>query len=96
MLCACAPRDRPAALSPRGGSRTASEQAAAKGGAAVGPVYSGPYDCIRQTVRSEGIAGVYRGAAANYLRFGPYCILVFVFVEQGRAASKRLRAAFAS
>ena len=24
------------------------------------------------------------GATANYLRFGPYCVLVFVFVEQLR------------
>ena len=24
------------------------------------------------------------GATANYLRFGPYCTLVFIFVEQLR------------
>ena len=24
------------------------------------------------------------GATANYLRFGPYCVLVFVFVERAR------------
>lgn len=69
-----------------------SASGAAAGAAAAQPVYSGPFDVIRQTVRAEGIAGVYRGAVANYLRFGPYCILVFIFVEQGRAASKRLRA----
>ena len=48
------------------------------------PKFSGPFDVIRQTVRAEGVRGVYRGAMANYLRFGPYCVLVFVFVENGR------------
>jgi len=70
-------------------SRTAAELSAAS--VHFGPVYTGPLDVIRQTVRAEGIAGVYRGAMANYLRFGPYCVLVFVFVEQGRAVARTLR-----
>ena len=72
-------------------SRTAAELTAT-GGAAAAPTYSGPFDVIRQTIRSEGVLGVYRGGMANYLRFGPYCVLVFVFVEQGRALAKTLAA----
>ena len=41
-------------------------------------------DCLKQTVRSEGVLGVYKGTLANYLRFGPYCTLTFIFVEQLR------------
>lgn len=80
-------------------SRTAAEHAAiqcvAGGPAAASPAFSGPLDVIQQTVRAEGLSGVYRGSIANYLRFGPYCVLVFVFVEQGRrleAALLRARA----
>ena len=43
-----------------------------------------------ELVKAEGVGGVYRGAVANYLRFGPYCVLVFVFVEQGRLMCRRL------
>ena len=65
-----------------------SKSAAEAGG---GATYTGPFDVIRQTLRSEGVAGLYRGAGANWLRFGPYCVLVFVFVEQQRAAMRRWR-----
>ena len=59
-------------------SLSASEQGAA------GAVFTGPMDVIRQTVATEGVLGVYKGVTANYLRFGPYCVLVFIFVEQLR------------
>lgn len=58
--------------------------------------YAGPFDVIRQTLRHEGVLGLYRGGTANYLRFGPYCVLVFVFIEQLRkleAAAMRWRSA---
>jgi len=48
----------------------------------AGALYTGPLDCIVKTVKTEGISGVYKGVLPNYLRFGPYCILVFVFLEQ--------------
>ena len=32
----------------------------------------------------------HRGGTANYLRFGPYCVLVFLFVEQGRKLERAL------
>lgn len=49
-----------------------------------GTLYSGPVDVLIKTVRTEGVRGVYKGALASYLRFGPYCVLVFVFLEQLR------------
>ena len=67
-----------------------SKSAAEAGGGAA--AYTGPFDVIRQTLRKEGVLGLYRGGMANYLRFGPYCVLVFVFVEQGRRAAHHLRA----
>jgi solute carrier family 25 protein 34/35 len=73
-------------------SKSAAEAGAAASGAG-GAAYTGPLDVIRQTLRTEGVLGLYRGAGANYLRFGPYCVLVFVFVEQQRGAMKRWRAA---
>eukprot|EP01064_Diplonema_japonicum_P029218 TRINITY_DN4661_c0_g3_i1.p1 TRINITY_DN4661_c0_g3~~TRINITY_DN4661_c0_g3_i1.p1 ORF type:complete len:303 (+),score=43.52 TRINITY_DN4661_c0_g3_i1:51-911(+) len=40
---------------------------------------------LRDTVSKEGFAAIYQGTTANYLRFGPYCILVFLFAEELRA-----------
>mmetsp|Transcript_17086 Transcript_17086/g.38825 ORF Transcript_17086/g.38825 Transcript_17086/m.38825 type:complete len:315 (+) Transcript_17086:77-1021(+) len=56
----------------------------------IGALYSGPWDCIRKVVQTEGVVAVYKGTLANYLRFGPYCILTFVFVEQMRKGWDRL------
>jgi len=53
-------------------------------GSASAQTYSGPMDVIRKTVAAEGVLAVYKGALANYLRFGPYCVLVFVFLEKLR------------
>lgn len=44
-------------------SQTAAELSAAAASGA--PTYTGPFDVIRQTVRAEGVGGVYRGAMAN-------------------------------
>ena len=56
----------------------------------VSAAYTGPFDVIVKTLRAEGILGLYRGGTANYLRFGPYCVLVFIFVEQGRKLETKL------
>ena len=56
----------------------------------VSAAYTGPFDVIVKTLRAEGILGLYRGGTANYLRFGPYCVLVFLFVEQGRKLETKL------
>lgn len=65
---------------------------AERAGATSAAAYSGPWDVIRQTVRSEGPLGVYKGVTANYLRFGPYCVLVFVFLEKLRALERGVKA----
>lgn len=54
-----------------------------------GLLYSGPVDCLKQMLEAEGVFGLYKGAAANYVRFGPYCTLTFVFLEQLRLAWDR-------
>lgn len=48
----------------------------------VGVWYTGPIDCLRATVASEGVAGLYKGWLAHYLRLGPHTVLTFVFWEQ--------------
>ena len=65
-------------------TRLVNSLSAAEQGAAAAAVFSGPVDVIRKTVATEGVLGVYKGVTANYLRFGPYCTLVFIFVEQLR------------
>jgi len=44
--------------------------------------YQGLAHCLITVASSEGIRAIYQGVIPNYLRFGPYCILVFVFLEQ--------------
>jgi hypothetical protein len=63
-------------------TRLVSQQLTANG--SKGALYSGTMDVLSKTVRAEGILGVYKGVFANYLRFGPYCILTFTFLEQLR------------
>lgn len=58
---------------------------------ALGGRYSHVGDVLVQAARHEGITAVYSGVLANYLRFGPYCCLVFVFLEQLRTLSDQLR-----
>lgn len=54
--------------------------------------YRNVLDCGLQTVRSEGLSGLYKGARAQYVRTGPHTILMFLFLEQYRrwlGASRR-------
>jgi len=46
-----------------------------------------------ETVRTEGPLALYAGVVANFARFGPYCCLVYVFLEQFRALGKKVGAA---
>ncbi|KAI9598757.1 mitochondrial carrier domain-containing protein [Syncephalis fuscata] len=52
----------------------------------AGLFYRGPIDCFVKTIRTEGIAGLYKGISAHYLRIGPHTILTFVFLEQAKSA----------
>ncbi|KAI8585398.1 Mitochondrial oxaloacetate carrier protein [Geranomyces variabilis] len=49
-----------------------------------GALYKSGFDCLVKTVRAEGIAALYKGFTAHYLRIGPHTVLTFVFLEQLR------------
>lgn len=55
-----------------------------------GTLYSGALDCLVKTVRHEGVAGLYKGFLAHYLRLCPHTILTLVFWEQYKAAAQKL------
>ena len=52
----------------------------------AGALYRGFGHCMAQTVRAEGLRGLWKGSGAQYLRIGPYTVLLFVFAEQIKAA----------
>lgn len=58
----------------------------------VGLRYSGPIDCARQVLRTEGPAGLLKGCAANYARMGPYTVLTFLCFEHYKGLAGRWRA----
>ncbi|KAL7750641.1 Mitochondrial oxaloacetate carrier protein [Sorochytrium milnesiophthora] len=47
-----------------------------------GLLYSGPVDCFAKTIRTEGVAGLYKGLTAHWLRIGPHTVLTLVFFDQ--------------
>ena len=55
-----------------------------------GLYYSGPLDCFSKVVRQEGPTALFKGYSANLMRFGPYTLLIFVFVEQVRICGLNL------
>lgn len=55
-----------------------------------GALYLSPLDCAAKSIRAEGLASLFKGYPANFLRFGPYTVCIFVLVEQFRALFKRL------
>ncbi|OLY85388.1 Mitochondrial oxaloacetate transport protein [Smittium mucronatum] len=54
-----------------------------------GVLYSGLFDCIVKTARTEGFRGFYKGIFAHYFRVGPHTILMFVFFEQIKSIKNR-------
>jgi hypothetical protein len=49
------------------------------------PFYKDGADAVRKILRSEGVAGLYRGYGATVLSFGPYSALNFMMYEQLKA-----------
>lgn len=46
-------------------------------------LYSSSLGVLYDTARGhEGVLGIFKGTWANWMRFGPYTILVFIFMEQ--------------
>ena len=52
--------------------------------------YAGAVDCAAQTLRTEGVRGMFKGYATNAARFAPYGMLQLVLVEQFKRQYKRL------
>lgn len=47
-----------------------------------GNLYSGIFDCLYKTVRTEGVLAVYKGFFAHLARILPHTILTLTFAEQ--------------
>jgi len=42
-------------------------------------IYKNSIDCIKRTVRHEGISALYKGFLPSYLRIGPWSMIVRLF-----------------
>jgi len=49
-----------------------------------GTLYKGTLDCLRQTVRDEGFAALYKGAIPSWVRIAPWSLTFFLTFEQLR------------
>jgi hypothetical protein len=52
----------------------------------VGTIYKSPVDCFTTVLRTEGMAGLYKGFWPSWLRLGPHTVVTFLVMEQLRAA----------
>jgi solute carrier family 25, member 34/35 len=57
-----------------------------------GVLYSGLFDCITKTVRTEGAMSLFKGLPAHAMRIGPHTVLTFVFWEKYKRIASELRA----
>ncbi|KAL6071668.1 Mitochondrial uncoupling protein 4 [Balamuthia mandrillaris] len=55
-----------------------------------GMYYKSSVDCVRQIIRSEGVAGFYKGFWPNWFRLGPWNVIMFITYEQFKALYFRL------
>jgi len=55
-----------------------------------GLLYSGPIDCARKTLATEGIRGAFKGWGVQYVRLGPHTVFTFLFWEQFKLAYDKL------
>ncbi|KAF0695352.1 Aste57867_13834 [Aphanomyces stellatus] len=51
-----------------------------------GLLYTGPIDCARKTLMTEGIRGAFKGWTVQYIRLGPHTVFTFLFWEQLKLA----------
>jgi solute carrier family 25 uncoupling protein 27 len=49
-----------------------------------GTLYRGSLDCLRQALRKEGFASLYKGAIPSWFRIGPWSLTFFLTFEQLR------------
>eukprot|EP01116_Phalansterium_solitarium_P021872 TRINITY_DN7000_c0_g1_i1.p1 TRINITY_DN7000_c0_g1~~TRINITY_DN7000_c0_g1_i1.p1 ORF type:complete len:303 (-),score=69.34 TRINITY_DN7000_c0_g1_i1:279-1187(-) len=63
-----------------------------RGGSFTSVVYGGLVDCVRTTLRAEGVRGLYKGLKPNLLKAGIASALTFLFYEQTLRVLKTARA----
>lgn len=51
--------------------------------------YKNAADCMLQTIRAEGVAGVFKGGLTNYTRFAPYGVIQLLLIEQFKDLVRR-------
>ncbi|XP_062544767.1 solute carrier family 25 member 35-like [Armigeres subalbatus] len=54
-----------------------------------GLYYKGVVDCFFKILKTEGVAGLYKGFWPHYMRIGPHSMLVLVFFDELKAIRKR-------
>lgn len=54
-----------------------------------GIYYSGVVDCFIKILKTEGVAGLYKGFWPHYMRIGPHSMLVLVFFDELKAIRKK-------
>ena len=52
-----------------------------------GELYTGAYDCLRQTIRNEGMAALYKGWFPTWARMAPWSMVFFLSFEQMRVVT---------
>ena len=77
-VTAAAPADLVKTRLMLGASRPASDAGSAT------PLYTGPLDCLRRSVRAEGAGVLFRGWGASYARLLPVLLLIFPLLERLR------------
>ncbi len=53
-----------------------------KAGSTGRPQYASALDCARGLVAEGGLPALWRGTTAHFTRYGPHCVLGFVFIDQ--------------
>ncbi|KAM9333093.1 solute carrier family 25 member 35 [Pholidichthys leucotaenia] len=56
-----------------------------------GQLYRGFTDCFSQTLKKEGLTGLYKGLGASYFRLGPHTILSLFFWDELRKLYRQFR-----
>lgn len=54
-----------------------------------GIYYNGVVDCFLKILKTEGVAGLYKGFWPHYMRIGPHSMLVLVFFDELKAIRKK-------
>ena len=56
----------------------------------AGNLYSGVFDCLYKTVKTEGLFAIYKGYFAHLARILPHTILTLTLAEQTTKAVRKL------